>query len=472
MSYRHAAAALFASFALTASPAFCAEAIEIGSQLEPLVDDFLIERLDGLSLTLHYPVPHDVAIVHDAPWEGNTCCYHTIFKDGDIYRLYYRGSHYVPGKETHTEFACYAESGDGKTFTRPNLGIHEFNGSKDNSIIVAGGVHNFAPFKDANPACAADARYKALASGKGGLMAYKSPDGIHWSLMSDAPVITKGAFDSQNLAFWDTHRKRYVEFHRGFKDGFRDIMTGTSDDFLVWTDPVWLEYPGTQMEHLYTNQITQCPLAPHIFLGFPKRFTPDRNVDGHEHAGVSDGIFMTSRDGLNFNRWAEAFVRPGLQGERWVNRNNMTAWGVVTTKSDLQGAPDELSIYSTEGYYRGDASRLRRFSIRVNGFVSVQAPMKGGEMTTKPLVFSVGEKVALRINYSTSGAGSLRCEIQDADGKPIPGFSLTEADEIYGDSLDRTVTWGGRSEFGNLAGKPVRLRFAMKDADLYSVQFK
>ena len=338
-------------------------------------------------------------------------------------------------------------------------------------ILRRGGrtSHNFAPFKDPNPDCKPDELYKALGSGKGGLVAFKSVDAVHWSLVSEKPVITEGAFDSQNLAFWDSVRGCYVDFHRGFRNGKRDIMTATSADFRKWTDPVWLEYPGSPPEHLYTNQIAPYWRAPHILMGFPKRFEPTRKVVEGVAGGVSDGVFMTSRDGLKFHRWGEAFIRPGLQKERWVNRNNMTAWGILVTRSDVPGSPDELSIYSTEGYYTGKSCRLRRHTLRIDGFVSLQAPLAGGEMVTRPIVFSGKQLV---INFSTSAAGSLRVEIQDAAGRSIPGFTLAESAETFGDQLDRVVTFKGGSELGKLAGKPVRLRFVLKDADLYSFCFQ
>jgi len=480
---------------MAAAPAARAEeAVEIGSRLEPLVDDYLIDTLEGAELTLHHPTPREVAIVHDAPWEGDTCAYHTVFQDGDPYRMVYRGSGSGEGKDgkPRPQVVCYAESSDGIHWTRPELGLVEFEGSKANNILWTGvGSHNFAPFLDANPGAAPDGKYKAIGSGPGGLYAFKSPDALHWSLIQEEPVITKGAFDSQNLAFWDTVRNRYVDFHRGFHNGVRDVMTCTSADFLQWTDPVWLAYPDAPAEHLYTNQISPYYRAPHIFFGFPKRFVPERNPLGFAHGGVSDGLFMTSRDGLSFNRWGEALVRPGLQRERWVCRNNMTAWGIVTTKSDIPGTPDELSIYSTEAYYLGEAARLRRFTIRVDGFVSVRAPASGGELVTRPLRFgpasgsgtdghrpkvgrsvaSAPGKVELVINYSTSAAGSIRCELLDEAGTPLAGHALADCDEIFGDHLDRAVSWGGQTDLEPLAGKPIRLRFLSKDADLYSIRF-
>ena len=262
-------------------------AIDIGSRLELLVDEYLIDRMDGVELTLHRPIPREVAIVHDEPWEGNTCFYHTVFRDGNLYRMYYRGAHYIP--ETRGFFhqvVCYAESSDGIHWNKPDLGVVEFNGSRRNNIVWDGfGAHNFTPFRDNNPECKPAERYKAIASGSSdreGLFPLKSPDGIHWSLMSQKPVITEGAFDSQNLAFWDTVRGCYAEYHRGQWEAIdgrpetfvRDVMTCTSPDFLNWTDPEFLEYPGSPIQHLYTNQITPYFAAPHIYMGFPKRFVP------------------------------------------------------------------------------------------------------------------------------------------------------------------------------------------------------
>ena len=110
----------------------------------------------------------------------------------------------------------------------------------------------------------------------------------------------------------------------------------------------------------------------------------------------------------------------------------MTAWGILETANDLPTAPKELSIFTTEGYYRGDACRLRRFTVRVDGFVSANAPLKGGELITRPFTF---EGDALSLNVGTSAAGSVRVEIQDGDGKALKGYSLRDCDEIYGDHL-------------------------------------
>lgn len=475
----------------TKAKSLAQEPIDIGSRREFFVDDYLIEKMDGVELRLHSPTPREVVLVTDKPWEGNACAYFTVFKDDELYRMYYRGSHteYTPGKihDLHRQVTCYAESKDGIHWSKPKLELFEFNGSKKNNIIWDGiGTHNFTPFKDTNPACKQDEKYKALGSGKGGLMAFKSPDGIHWSLMSDEPVITKGAFDSQNLGFWDSVRGEYREYHRDFRDG-RDIRTATSKDFLHWTDPVWLNYFPERSSQLYTNQVTPYYRAPHIFLGFPTRYidrgwTKSTEVlpqleyrriraskSQREGTALTDGMFMTSRDGLNFKIWPESFIRPGIQRPgNWFYGDNYQNWGIVETKSNISGAPKELSVYATESYAQGESMRLRRYTLRIDGFVSVHAPPDGGEFVTKPFVFE-GSKLVM--NFSTSAAGSIQVEIQDADGNLIDGFTLPDCQEIYGDDLDRVVAWKGDSDLSKLASKPISLRFVMKDADLYSIQF-
>ncbi len=478
--------------------------IDIGSRLELFVDDYLVDRLHGAERVLQHPMPQEVSMRFDRPWEGNTSDMVTVFQDGDIYRMSYRGQGDFYGENegnTHDSVTCYAESTDGISWTRPSLGIVEFEGSKDNNIILeryrAG---NFQPFHDLNPDAPADARYKAVALEKmwEGLYPLKSADGIHWSLMADEPVITDGAFDSANLAFWDPVREEYREYHRDFRqDGEpwqgdntgRDIKTSASKDFLDWPDPVWLKYSPGRVSELYTNGVQPYYRAPHIFLGFPARYSDrgwtestkalpqldnrELRATMHPRVGtaVTDGMFMSSRDGSSFDIWPESFIRPGLKiRENWFYGDGFQNKGIAETKSTIEGAANELSIYVTEAYHQVDVTaRLRRYTLRIDGFVSVSARMAGGELLTKPVVFEGSELV---LNFSTGAAGSIRVELQNEGGHPIEGFGLDDCHEVWGDDLARTVKWGETTDVSSLAGQPLRLRFLLKDADLYSMQFR
>jgi len=442
--------------------------LNIGSRLELFVDDYLLDAMDGVTRKLHSPVRREVVMTFDRPWEGQVSMAHCVFQDGDIYRMYYRGCGINrPLSEYPNVYGprvtCYAESTDGIHWTRPNLGLVEYDGSKENNILDIGNLGGLMPFIDANPACLPEQRYKALASVP--IRALASPDGIHWEYMSPEPVIeTTG--DRGGLAFYDTLRGEYRAYIREWIDGVRTICTSTSKDFIQWTPRELCRYGDTPMEQLYTNATIPYFRAPHIFLSFPKRFVPDRKkLPEVPQSGLSEGVFMSSRDGLNFDRsFMEAWIRAGLDKYCWLHRNVLIAWGF------LQTAPDELSFYWTEHYHLQDIPcQLRRGTIRLDGFVSVNAPYAGGEFTTKPLTFDGRELV---INYSTSAVGSVQVEIQDAGGNPVNGFTLAQCPEIYGDQIERVVTWEGGSDVSTLAGKPVRLRFVMRDADLYSIRFR
>lgn len=489
--------------------------IELGSRRELFLDDFLIERLIGKTQQrLQHPQPRELALLHDAPWEGSGCGYHSVFTDGDRYRMYYKAWHLdvSTGKlrsDAHPLFLCYAESDDGIRWRKPELGLHEFQGSKANNIVLVPGQFgeiqadpgHTAVFKDDNPSAPPEARYKAIirSSGPRGLLPFQSPDGLHWSPMSDKPVITDGAFDSQNLAFWDAARGQYRAYWRYFSAGVIDdktwkpsgqraIRTATSPDLLHWTNQADLTYVDSPSEQLYTNQVKPYPRAPHLLIGLPTRYVDRgwsdsmRALPELEHrqarakagqrygTAVTEALLMCSRDGVRFKRYNEAFLRPGIQRDgTWQYGQQYIAWQVVQTKSQLAGAPDELSLYAGESYWTGDSSALRRYTLRLDGFVAVNAPMSGGELITRPFTFQ-GQR--LMLNFSTSAAGSVRVELQTPDGQPMAGHALDDCPEIFGDSVERPVAWKSTGDLSPLAGKPLRLRIELKDADLYSFCFQ
>ena len=487
------------------------EPIGIGSRRELMIDEFLIDSMsDSLRLHLHRPVRRNVALVTDAPWEGNACTYSSLFHDGEKFRMYYAANHYVNRKgrieEPRGRHLCYAESVDGIHFRKPKLGLVEFAGSKQNNIVLGRdaipGVSldpgHTTILKDTNPDCPPDARYKAICrspvKGEVGLFVLKSADGFRFSRLGDGLIITDGYFDSENLAFWDSVRGEYRAYYRSFYNvpngprAVRGIRTATSPDFLTWSKGEWLEYPGAPHEALYTNQIAPYARAPHIFIGFPKRYVDRGWVDStgklpglkerkartaaspRYGSAVTDALMMTSRDGLTFKRWGEAIIRPGpSKTSSWVYGDNLISWGILPTKSDLADSPDELSIYAIEGYWTGKSQNFRRYSYRVDGFVSVRAPLSGGEFVTKPIVFQGSQ---LEINFSTSAAGGIHVEIQRADGKPVPGRTLDDCHEIFGDDIERLVAWKDSGTLKQLEGTPVRLRFVLRDADLFSFRFR
>ena len=454
------------------------EPVEIGSRRELFVDTHLIDGLHNARLQLHSPRDEGKVLSFDRPWEGLFCGYATVLQVDDRYRVYYRGRPAVGRDGDDSEVTCIAESKDGVTWERPNVGIYEIDGTKDNNVVLADMApytHNFAPFIDTRPDCDPARRFKAICGiHPEGLALFVSPDGLRWTLARKQIITSEGfAFDSQACAFWSANEEQYVCYFRTWKNGFRWVSRVTSDDCLTWSEAVEMEANGP-LEHLYTSQTHPYFRAPHLYVSLPARFVPNRQVITDEEAAeigvspkyfkdTSDAVFMTSRGGTRFDRtFLTSFIRPGIGARNWVSRTNYPARFLAQT------GPNEMSVYVNQDYAQPTA-HLRRYSMRLDGFASVRSAYEGGELLTRPLVFD-GDQ--LDINFSTSAAGFVRVELQTAEGEVIPGFGMLDCRPQIGNEIKRTVTWNANGDLESLAGTPVRLRFVMKDADLFGLQFR
>jgi hypothetical protein len=205
-----------------------------------------------------------------------------------------------------------------------------------------------------------------------------------------------------------------------------------------------------------------------LLVALPFRLFPDRAVYPlaqqkalgvpEQHAkGVSDSVFMTSRGGTRYDRmFMESFVRPGQDLRAWHSRESQPSNGVVPT------GPGEMSFYLIN-HYPMPTEHLTRMVLRTDGFASTHAGYTPGTLLTKPLVFR-GNR--LQLNFATSAAGSLQVEILDGNGRV-----LATSEELAGDEIGRVVSWKGLPDVAWLAGRVVRLRFTLKDADLFALQF-
>ena len=454
---------------------------EIGSRLEPFIDDWLIDRMKGVSLRLHQPGPKEVAFRFDQPWEGTSSIFIRVMKDGDVYRNWYRAG------ADREQAAAYAESVDGINWERPNLGMVEYDGSTDNNILLQDdGITNLAVFRDDNPAATEDERYKAIAKGpkidgRATIRGLTSPDGFRWKVIEVDPILIAPddgwpMFDSTNVAFWDEVQGQYVAYMRGWfpskdrvssdlRKGVRSIRRSVSPDFRRWSPPEFIDMGKTEPEHLYTNAATPYFRAPHIYLMFPRRFVVGRKLrDDWAEDGLSDAVFMSSRDGVHWDRrFMEPLIPTGRDIDDWTDRSRTPGVGLVPT------GPDEMSIYYKE-HNRLPSVRMRRGVFRTDGIVSLYSTYAGGEFVTHPLRFDGNELV---LNYATSAAGSIRVELQDADGTPFPGYGISDCDEIFGDEIERVVRWRGSSNVSGVAGRLVRVRVTtLNYADFYSLRFR
>jgi hypothetical protein len=467
---------------LLTSTAIASDVIDIGSHRELFVDRYLIDSMRGTELRLQHPHDEGVVLKFDQPWEGPFCAYVTVIHDGSKYQMYYRGA-----SGENQQVTCYAESSDGISWEKPKLDLFpDARGGKTNIVLANVGkvTHNFCPFLDTCPDVKPDERYKAVGGYDDvGLFAYASPDGIHWRKLRDGPVFsrkqifaTQLAFDSQNVPFWSEVERKYLLYFRVYKDKVRRIARAESEDFFNWTNVQLMEYRHNDqpapIEQLYTNQTHPYFRAPQIYISTAARFMLGRRVITTQEAreihvnpqyfnDTSDAIFMTTRGGNIYDRtFMEAFVAPGIGAQNWISRTNYPALNVVQT------GPTEMSVYLNQNYAQPTAN-LHRYSLRLDGFASPHADYDGGDMITKLLTFT-GSRLLL--NFATSAAGSIRVEIQDQTGNPMPGFSLADCREIIGNEIERAVSWSG-GNLSKLSGRPVRLRFSLKDADLFALRF-
>ncbi len=458
------------------------EAVPIGGKLQLFFDDQLIESMEGLELRLHSPRRAEIVIKKDKAWEDSTMFDPVVIKDGSRYRMWYRTNFNAP-----PFYTGYAESDDGVNWAKPSLGLVEFGGEKNNNLVWSSGPDKSRPyvlcvFKDNNIKVAASERYKAIGVRRrpdsdppaDDLYALVSPDGLSWRLLQKDPIVRGSEgdlmFDSHNIAFWDSARSQYVIYARGWPDGWpagaRGIRRYVSSDFRAWSKPETLDlWKGSDKDHLYKNAATPYYRRPDILLMFPKRFMEKRkSLDPKwKHGGLSDIVFMSSRDGVHWDRrFREAFMRPGRDLLNWHERAIEIGPGLVPT------GKGEMSLYFIQ-HYRTESVGIRRGVLREDGLVSIHAKYKNGEVLTRPLVW-VGDQLV--INFSTSAAGSVRVELQDSRGKALVGYELEECDENYGDELSRVVRWKGKSDLPELGGEAMRMRIVLRDADLFSFQFQ
>lgn len=511
----------------------------IGGRLELFVDRYLIDTMSGTDLRLNPPVDAGTVLAFDRAWEGQYANYATVIKDGPIYRLYYDGMPIEPDGGPY-EVTCYAESRDGIRWTKPDL---ELNGhtnvilTRDNFVPAE---VDFTPFLDTRPGVPQTERYKALGgwfdhmrdlpNAPHGYLALASEDGIHWRKMQDQAVITlEGNYPhpyvdaTQVPVFWSESEHCYVAYVRTWADGgtpgdggagynplaypkpgnirIRSTGRATSSDFIHWSKLEMMTYGGTPPDQLYNNNTSPYFRAPHLYISLGPRNLFDRPVITPEEAAsigvaydqsydASEVIFMTSRGGTQYDRtFMEAYIRNDIGPENWASRNSYPALNVVPT------GPDEMSFYVVANYAQSTC-HLQRYILRTDRFASVHAPFAGGEFRTRPLTFA-GR--SLFLNYSTSILGSIRVEIEDAAGHPLPGFGLADSIELVGNKIEQAAGWKsgavairrswtaepdqtrrqaeytfwqGGADLSRLSGTPIRLHFVMKEADLYALRFR
>lgn len=454
------------------------------------LDPAFIEKSENTSLHVNPAQQREIVIRTDKPWEQlMISLFLTVLDDGGKLRMWYicRDKKNVPN-------VAYAESTDGVNWIKPNLGIVEYDGSKDNNLVGLSSLEGTV-FRDER--APADQRYcyiTHLLEKEGGMVRFHSPDGLRWK--RDAEALLKFGADSQAVTFWDERVGRYALYLRGWEQRADTYLyrTVVRVDLPSLTSPVavlpteksrrlWgkenpavidTEFPkvlatdeaDSPNSDVYTISAQPYPLDPRWYVGFPSFF---QRIDARKK-GRLDVQFVGSRDGFHWHRYdREPYANPSIVGSG--------SEGMVFMGPHLVVRGDELWQYGTAFYsIHGDSESrknkadgiIHRYVQRVDGFVSLDFDAKAGRALTSPVKVDAPQ---LALNVDTTVLGHLCVGLAEAEGKFIEGFGPDDCEILRINSTRAVVKWKGGSDLASLKGRNVRLIFTGSRAKLYSFYF-
>jgi hypothetical protein len=455
------------------------------------LDDVGIEKLTGLKPVVHPPTRHpkNPLITADTKWERGCQVYGTAIFDEQRqkFRMWYltgprdRGLKplKVDGVERppHTTLVAYAESGDGIHWNKPNLGQFPYDGSKKNNLLKIGrwnaeGISVLFDPREKDTKRRWKAIYWdhgsggweprngkpfAMAGPHDGIHVAFSPDGIHWTPSKHNPVL-KVYSDTNQVVLFDPNIEKYVAFGRfGFG---RRLARSESSDFEKWSEPKLVLQCDAQDGPQTQIYGTGIDLYEGLYLGMIWIYR-----EGGD--GKIDTQLAVSRDGIRWNRVGDRAT--------WLKLGPDDSWegGMARSVERIIRRGNQLYIYycGVHGPHTGPDFRkvVRKHSVAIglvtlrrDGFVSLEAGDKTGTLLTKPFQLPSGQ---LRVNAKAKSQGRITLALCDKSGKPIKEFS--ESKPVTGDVIEGTIRWS-REIPESLRGETVRLRFAIRNANLFS----
>jgi len=475
------------SFAIVLSP-YATNAADaglgnVGNQRQLFVDTAFFDQSENIRLQLQQPAKTgEKNIQYDKPWESASLNWFCVLQDpggSDTqakFRMWYE-CYDVAGWPTSDDTSfCYAESRDGIHWTKPELGLFEYQGNKNNNILfrqIGQGdhlsrVHGTGLFID--PTAPPEARYKAVSQGQwqSSTPPYRiagmvSPDGLRWTRLPK-PICDYFA-DSQYSCFWDPSRGKYVLYGRAAPS----LGRAESSDFSQFSPLASMLSTNAQdppNSTLYNSVVLKYAGAAHVYLMFPSLWqrVPD----------TLDIRLAVSRDGVHWTypEQAKPFVPLG-QPDAFDSATLYLGQGVIDRGDETwlyySGSP--LSHQKTELENLVECQQPRAMSrlvLRRDRFVSVEGNEKGGWFVTRPLHFAGN---TLQLNVDVRTGGSVRLALLDEQGDSLPGCGIEDCLPVTGDHLDAVVRWKDEVNLAEFVHRPIRLRVELQNASLFGFQF-
>lgn len=483
--------------------------VSIGAEHQLFVDSYLIESTENVERNLHQVQPYEgnPVLMSTKPWEHRRLVYGSVYyiPEEAEFRMWYMvfGAKDARPPNPILSFKeagsiCYATSRDGVHWQKPELGLKEFRGSKENNIVLLPGGSHFdstnvmytpedreRPFKmmvfqgrwpyrkdRIEEVWGDDSVFEIERHGH---FAFHSKNGIRWTPYSKDPIIEAS---DRSLFGYDTVKEKYTGYiktawndpvsgqrERAHKYGAYSELTG----FRNW----WQEGPNPWVMHSDELDPPVVEIDGSYGYNYESQYLGINEMrHGGPRRGTIDWEMMVSRDGKHWQRpFREDFLPLTNDPEEW-------RYGVVKIFSNPPIRRDgELWFYyggSTESVYPekasgyGDGRRGRQAiclgKLRLDGFVSVDAGAEPGTLTTVPLDLRGG---SLFVNANTARNGGVRVEVLELDGSPVRGFGVGDCETVQGDVLEAQVRWKAGRDLGSLR-RPVRLKFDLVNAELYS----
>lgn len=451
--------------------------VKIDSTHQLFVDDYLLASVENVERTVHQVTKYagNPIMTDHTPVDGAGPVFPIVLHDKQSkkFRMWYAGRvQYALPDGTSVRFpALYAESEDGIKWTKPELGFHEFNGSKANNIVIPAGnlwgLH--VDQNEPNP----KRRYKAVVwhepkyVPREGYFLYTSPDGIRWTRETKQPIalslggytMPQSGIGDTSIFRWDRHLRKYVgdvKFVLPGKMRVRGLME--SKDLIHWSRPRMTVYPDS-LDDADTQIYAQNSFCyESMWLGFLRVMHTER-TEGYKQTTVE---LTASRDGRHWYRVGkrEEIIPLGSESA-WDTDYHDPLWEPVAVG-------DDLWIYYRSGKLRRDQPRrwdMGLAKLRRDGFVSLDAGELPGTVLTRPM--SVSGKRAF-VNAQVEPGGYINVGLLARNQEPIDGYSATDSLTITSGGVRVPARWKKTAEFEVPRDRHIRLLFELKKAKLYS----
>jgi len=440
-----------------------------------VLDSRIIDKKDNVELTVGYAHKdkNNPLFQEDKAWEprfDNPYCSVIYDEEAETYKCWYsifiksdyeatpsEKRAWLKWHEGRRGFGvCYATSQDGIHWEKPELGLIDFNGSKQNNIVLKF-THGVAVIKDLRETDP-QKRYKAI-HGEGKV--WFSADGIHWGEMHDVGRIARG--DTNQAVWWDEDLGKYVLITRDWggektsgrygRGGHRQKVRSESEDFLHWSKAEFV-IKGLDLR----MQIHDMLVAKHagVYLGLVGLFDIEASRQWCELAWSPDS-----------KQWHR--IQPGKPLIPNGPVMGDCDWGCVFAAKPII-RKDEILIYYGANDGRFMAWRNGFFCLarlRPDGFAGYEQVAGGsnktGSLTTKAISV-VGDSLCVSADVAPSGF--VKVELLDQDDK-----KLAEGELVTKTVSDGKINWKEGFTLTTAEVKKVKLKFVLRESKLFSFSF-